>query len=195
MPEDAGLFLRRPWDLYPLHPDAITPMKLRVGQEDIGHTHKIQRRRIEGNPSRTIHRRLYFPTDEQLAAMKGFYPNDDPERPPWRKIETALVVGGNDPAIMGDISANVLLTILMSLTEKTQAKNEHMIDLDQAAALVNRSKRTLERYQKNPRKHMPLPVIQGGAGKKSEWKYSELKPWLEREFDRLLPDKPPHVGH
>lgn len=68
-----------------------------------------------------------------------------------------------------------------------------LVDLDQAAALVNRSKRTLERLQADPTKNMPLPFIQGGGGKKSEWKYSELKLWLEKEFTRKLPDTPPHI--
>jgi hypothetical protein len=68
-----------------------------------------------------------------------------------------------------------------------------MIDLDQAAALVSRHKRTLHRYQKDPSKGMPLPQIQGAGGKKSEWRYATLKPWLEKWFDRQLPPRPPHV--
>lgn len=75
-----------------------------------------------------------------------------------------------------------------------QTKIEY-IDLDQAAALVNRHKRTLERYQAKPSKKMPLPAVQGVGGKKSEWDYATLKPWLEKEFSKLLPPHPPHVGH
>jgi hypothetical protein len=70
---------------------------------------------------------------------------------------------------------------------------EDMIDLDQAAALVNRRKRTLQRYISDQKKHFPLPAVQGSGGKKSEWRYAELKIWLEKEFDRKLPDRPPHI--
>jgi hypothetical protein len=63
------------------------------------------------------------------------------------------------------------------------------IDLDQAAALVNRSKRTLERRLGD----MPMPVVQGMGGKKSEWLYAELRPWLETEYGKMLPDRPPHA--
>ena len=72
------------------------------------------------------------------------------------------------------------------------ARNEphrDYIDLDQAAALVNRSKRTLERHLRK----MPNPVVQGAGGKKSEWVYEELRPWLENEFGKILPKRPPHV--
>lgn len=68
------------------------------------------------------------------------------------------------------------------------------IDLDQAAALVNRSKRTLERAQQDANKQMPLPAVQGAGGRKSEWNYAELRPWLEQEYGKKLPDRPPHVS-
>jgi hypothetical protein len=66
-----------------------------------------------------------------------------------------------------------------------------MIDLDQAAALVNRNKRTLKRYK--DKGIIPPPKIQGKGGKKSEWLWAELRPVLEANFDRKLPDRPPHV--
>jgi hypothetical protein len=63
--------------------------------------------------------------------------------------------------------------------------------LDQAAALVNRSKKTLERMLEKGK--MPQPDIEGGGGKKHEWIYAKLKPWLEREYGKLLPTRPPHT--
>jgi len=66
----------------------------------------------------------------------------------------------------------------------------HYIDLDQAAALVNRAKRTLENQITKGK--FPPPAIQGSGGKKSEWLNSELKPWLENEYGRKLPAVPPH---
>ena len=65
----------------------------------------------------------------------------------------------------------------------------YYIDMDQAAALVNRVKKTLARQMMN----MPAPAVKGGGGKKHEWNYAVLKPWLERKYGKLLPDRPPHV--
>jgi hypothetical protein len=63
------------------------------------------------------------------------------------------------------------------------------IDLDQMAALVNRSKRTLERQLKN----MPMPAVEGGGGKKAEWLYADVRPWLENTYGKNLPARPPHA--
>ena len=65
------------------------------------------------------------------------------------------------------------------------------IDMDQAAALVSRSKKTLERKLNNGT--MPQPDIEGGGGKKHEWEYAKLRPWLEATYCRMLPDRPPHT--
>jgi hypothetical protein len=77
--------------------------------------------------------------------------------------------------------------------EQAELKQEppriYYITLDQAAALVGRSKRTLERYKRK----MPSPAVEGGGGKPAEWIWSELRPWLEKEFNRLLPEIPPHT--
>lgn len=61
------------------------------------------------------------------------------------------------------------------------------VTLDQAAALVNRSKHTLRNY-----KDLPPPDIEGGGkGKRHEWLWSKLRPWLESKFDRRLSERPP----
>lgn len=59
-----------------------------------------------------------------------------------------------------------------------------LITLDQAAALVRRSKDTLRRYAPE----MPAPRVKGRGGKRSEWSYAEIRPWLETTFARKLPD-------
>jgi hypothetical protein len=65
------------------------------------------------------------------------------------------------------------------------AETHQYVTLDQAAAMVQRSKRTLE--------HDPLPEpdIEGGGGKPNEWAWSTIRPWLQRMFGRLLPDRLP----
>jgi hypothetical protein len=64
---------------------------------------------------------------------------------------------------------------------------EQYVTMDQAAAIVNRSKSTLERL----REKMPDPDVEGGGGKSHEWRWSRIRPWLEREFGKLLPVKFP----
>lgn len=80
----------------------------------------------------------------------------------------------------------------VSNTQSTDFPVPDYIDLDQAAALVNRVKKTLERAVKND-PSMPRPDIEGGGGKKNEWDYAKLKPWLETKYGRKLPARPPHV--
>lgn len=66
---------------------------------------------------------------------------------------------------------------------------EDLVTLDQAAAIVRRQKRSLERYLKD----MPRPRISGRRGQPSLWLWSELRPWLEEAFGFRLPDRYP--GH
>jgi hypothetical protein len=68
---------------------------------------------------------------------------------------------------------------------------EQHVTLDRMAALVNRSKRTLERFKTRKNNPLPLPDIEGGGGKPDEWLWSKVRPWLEREFNRTLPERYP----
>jgi hypothetical protein len=65
---------------------------------------------------------------------------------------------------------------------------ERLVTLDQASALVNRKKRSLERYKH----HMPPPRVRGRRGQPDEWAWSELRPWLELQFHRILPEQFPY---
>jgi hypothetical protein len=60
----------------------------------------------------------------------------------------------------------------------------HYVDLDQIAAVVNRSKRTLERMKSRKTNPLPAPDVPGGGGKKDEWNWHKIKPWLEAEFNK-----------
>jgi hypothetical protein len=64
---------------------------------------------------------------------------------------------------------------------------DDLVNLDEAAAIVHRSKRTLERHLSK----MPPPYVQGGGGKPSLWKWAELRIWLEKEFVPDLPKRFP----
>jgi hypothetical protein len=65
------------------------------------------------------------------------------------------------------------------------------VTLDGMAALVNRSKRTLERLKTRKNNPLPFPDIEGGGGKPAEWLWSKVRPWLEHEFNRTLPERYP----
>lgn len=66
-------------------------------------------------------------------------------------------------------------------------ESDEFVTLDQAAAVVARSKRSLERRLPQ----MPPPHVQGGGGKASLWKWKELRPWLQREYRPDLPERFP----
>jgi hypothetical protein len=40
---------------------------------------------------------------------------------------------------------------------------------------------------------MPPPDVPGGGGKPREWLWVRIRPWLERNFKRVLPERPPHA--
>jgi hypothetical protein len=68
---------------------------------------------------------------------------------------------------------------------------EQYVTLDQAAALVNRCKKTLERRVNRHGSEAPPPDVLGGGGRPHEWRWSTLRPWLERAYGRQLPERIP----
>lgn len=67
------------------------------------------------------------------------------------------------------------------------------VTLDQMAALVNRSKKTLERELNRPNSDMPKPDVEGGGGKPHEWRWDRIRPWLVTTYARELPVRFPTV--
>jgi hypothetical protein len=65
------------------------------------------------------------------------------------------------------------------------------VTLDQMAASVSRSKRTLEKRKGSKKDPLPSPDVKGGGGKPDEWLWERVRPWLEREFGRKLPGQFP----
>jgi hypothetical protein len=68
---------------------------------------------------------------------------------------------------------------------------EQYVTLDQAAARVNRSKKTLERWVNKEGSDAPPPDVEGGGGRAHEWRWSILRPWLEKTFGKSLPERFP----
>jgi hypothetical protein len=65
------------------------------------------------------------------------------------------------------------------------------VTLDQCAAVVNRSKKTLERLKSRKTNPLPDAEVSGGGGKPDEWLWAIIRPWLEQEFHRPLPQQFP----
>jgi len=65
------------------------------------------------------------------------------------------------------------------------------VTLEQIAAIINRSKRTLEKWKVRKLNQLPRPDIEGGGGKPDEWDWESIRPWLEQASDRSLPNKYP----
>jgi len=66
---------------------------------------------------------------------------------------------------------------------------DDLVTLDQAAAVVGQSKRTLERYLQ--REDLPTPDLPGGGGKPHRWYWSNLRPKLQEHFRPDLPARYP----
>jgi hypothetical protein len=85
------------------------------------------------------------------------------------------------------------LTLAVDLLQEICALDRETVTLDQAAGMVNRRKRTLERYKIHPKHPLPDPDIEGGGGKADEWYWSTIRPWLEQVWNRKLPEKCPSL--
>lgn len=82
--------------------------------------------------------------------------------------------------------------IQISLWKDEQPKVD-FVTLQQCAPMVNRSKRTLERWKmRDPT--FPTPDVIGTNGSSDEWKWSTIRPYLEKKASRVLPEVfPAHV--
>jgi hypothetical protein len=81
--------------------------------------------------------------------------------------------------------------LVSKATHRLGYPKEQYVTLDQMAAIVGRSKRTLEHKKKAKKNPLPSPDIKGGGGKPDEWKWSKARPWLEHEYCRQLPERFP----
>lgn len=63
------------------------------------------------------------------------------------------------------------------------------VTLQQMASIVNKSKSTLEKLK--GAKKLPAPNVKGGKGRPDEWLWSNVRPVLEREYNRTLSEQFP----
>jgi hypothetical protein len=91
------------------------------------------------------------------------------------------------PTQQWDTEMRAVLEHVKSAANRKQPALEQYVTLEQAAAVVNKSKRTLEKYKSQREDALPPPDVEGGGGRADEWNWSTLRPWLERVFGRPLP--------
>ena len=60
------------------------------------------------------------------------------------------------------------------------------VTLSQMAAIVNKRKKTLERLRDNGK--LSAPAVKGGSGRADEWRWSDVRPILQDEYNRQLPE-------
>jgi hypothetical protein len=108
-----------------------------------------------------------------VAAAEEPAPPADPTPPPEAPRPAADVRAGQHERPAGDTPPGQYVT------------------LDKMAAVVGRSKRTLEKLLARPKKPMPPPDVEGGGGKPNEWLWEKVRPWLQEEYGRTLPERFP----
>jgi hypothetical protein len=119
--------------------------------------------------------------DERAKWIELFGPLpdcSDPDRPDYLKTK---LVG----------ACSRLLEYIDRLRKSVIAmfSEEGTVTLQQAAAIVNKTKSALvKRAKKSP---MPLPEVEGGECRAAEWEWTTIRPWLEDQFKRKLPEKFP----
>ncbi|HEV8066211.1 MAG TPA: hypothetical protein VGP76_00645 [Planctomycetaceae bacterium] len=67
------------------------------------------------------------------------------------------------------------------------------VTLDQMAAMIQRSKRTVEKWKVRIANPLPPADVEGGGGKPDEWLWSNIRPWLAKESGKKLPYKFPKM--
>ena len=83
-----------------------------------------------------------------------------------------------------DNAAN-LLAEAASLAVFHDEDLEQFVTLQQMAAIVGKSKRTLQRLYESG--DLPAADIPGGKGMANEWRWSVVRPILEEKYNRKLP--------
>jgi hypothetical protein len=69
---------------------------------------------------------------------------------------------------------------------------DRYVTRDQIAALVQRNKDTVADWFNDDRQ-APTPAVEGGGGKRHEYLWHEVRPWLEKKTGRKLPERFPEL--
>ena len=96
-------------------------------------------------------------------------------------------------AMMREIESEILTLVAEPPPAKPMEAvvADQYVTLDQMAALVNKHKRTLENRKSRQKNPLPFADVEGAGGTTAEWLYAKIRPWLEDEFKKLLPERLP----
>ncbi len=120
---------------------------------------------------------------------------------PWEEVTTGPDANGQyttefcpiAPPNTADVLNAVadLSALVARLAPTTDAPATTMtamyVTLDQMAAVVKKSKRTLQNYIKHERNPLPAPDKKRAPGTAHEWLWDRVRPWLQDEFACTLP--------
>lgn len=110
------------------------------------------------------------------------------------EIENAIGMDAKAFFHLSNEDLAVLLKSMPLVTSSSNAPTDH-VTLLQCSALVNRTKRTLERW-KTDDTTFPTPEVIGSNGTADEWLWTTIRPYLERKARRELPVVfPSHVAN
>jgi hypothetical protein len=128
----------------------------------------------------------------------GTTPDSQVTFPPgWltRTEEALLKLRPDSPNLATQVAlVDAVVTIQQALASPADAPTGY-VTLRQMAAIVNKSPRTLERYKARQPNPLPDPDVPGGGGRADEWLWAHVRPWLEQQFRRRLPERfPAHIG-
>jgi hypothetical protein len=94
-----------------------------------------------------------------------------------RNVVSGQVSADHSEALLGDVESGTPVA----------TGNDCYVTLLQMAAIVNRKKRCLEGLKKN-KPGFPPPAVKSTGGSPNEWLWSQVRPHLEKEYKRSLPE-------
>lgn len=107
---------------------------------------------------------------------------------------------GLDIDTLGDKGSGEFRQLMQAILRKRRLRDAERstsdtqtVRLSQCAGIVNRSKRTLERWKTHDTA-FPTPEVIGDDGKPDEWKWSTIRGYLERKCNRKLPERFPSLS-
>lgn len=166
--------------------------------EIIGRSEADMRRRgaISGPAHLPDWAAFYYHIHDAWWRLNPSYTDDPDALPRYNDLIQHLVVQHNmRPSQAAELSAWDIAKLLKADADAAErpraepADTGYCVTLQQAAPLVGKSKRTLERWAKDDQ--FPLPEVQGTGGTASYWRWSVLRVYLQTRTGLALPERHP----
>ena len=93
---------------------------------------------------------------------------------------------------LADVAERETVVAIKRLTREFQTRQptfqdaKYHVTLRQMAAIVSKSKSTIEKLKNDGK--LPTPDVKGKRGQANEWLWSNVRPILEKEYNRKLPE-------